>query len=131
MIRIQVVPRAGSDVYGLLRDKTSPPTFIEGNWHPVLVWEDKPKPRIVTLYGNGHSREWGMSVGDSYIELSSADGILVADVHPESGNQYSLITRFVGSLMQWFPQQLFAINIHFVPEARASRKKRDRLRVYE
>jgi hypothetical protein len=105
MIKIQVVPQGGSDAYRLLRDKV---THEAKTWS----WDNKAKTRLV------HS---GQSTG--YVEVGSADGVLVAELYPGESGQYFLIEKFVGRLVAWFPQELFAINIQFVPEVRKPKKK--------
>jgi hypothetical protein len=105
MIRIQVVTQGGSDAYRLLRDKV---THEAQTWS----WKNKAKTRLV------HSGD-----KSGYIEVGSADGVLVAEVHSGDRDEYFLIEKYVGRLVAWFPEDLFAINLQFLPEVRKSKKR--------
>jgi hypothetical protein len=90
MLKIQVIPQSGTDAYRLLRDKV---THEAQTWS----WDNKAKTRLV------HSGE-----ERGYIEVSSADGVLVAELHSGDRGDYFLIEKFVGRLVAWFPEELFA-----------------------
>jgi hypothetical protein len=99
MISIQVVPLNGVDAYKLLRDKV---TYEANTWY----WVNKTKSRI------RHNQ-----VKKGYIKVSSADGIFIAQIYPKSPKDlFYLSEKFIGRLIGWFDDQLFAINIQFVPE---------------
>ena len=63
MLSLQIVPKAGSDAYRLLRDKV---TFDAKTWS----WKNKAKTRLV------HKQK-----PSGFIEVGSADGVLVAEIH--------------------------------------------------
>jgi hypothetical protein len=104
MLKIQVVPHTGIDAYRILREKV---THEARTWS----WKNKAKTRLV------HSQ-----VKSGYIEVGSADGVIVAEIHPGDGEQYFFAEKFVGRLVAWFPEELFAINIQFLSD-KAKRKK--------
>ena len=107
MITMQIVPRTGHDVYRLLRDKV---THEAKTWS----WKNKAKTRL-------HHTQ----VERGYIEVSSADSVLVASVHPrEPKDQFMLIEKFIGRLTAWFPDDIFAINVQFNPAETRSRRLR-------
>jgi hypothetical protein len=64
VLTIQVVPRSGTDAYRLLRDKV---THEARTW----AWANRAKTRLP------HNQ---IKLG--YIEVSGAEGVLVAHVHP-------------------------------------------------
>jgi hypothetical protein len=98
MISIQVVPSHGADAYKLLRDKV---THEATTWY----WVNKAKSRL------RHTQ-----VAKGYIEVSSADGILIAQIYPKAPKDlFYLSEKFIGRLIGWFDDQLFAINIQFIP----------------
>ena len=99
MISIQVVPLQGVNAYKLLRDKV---TYEANTWY----WVNKAKSRI------RHNQ-----VKKGYIKVSSADGVLIAQICPKMPKDlFYLSEKFIGRLIGWFDDQLFAINIQFVPE---------------
>ena len=104
MITIQVVARGNYDAYQLLRDKV---THEAKTWS----WSNKAKTRL--SHTNG---------GNGYIEVGSADKVLVAQIYPGNSAIYFLPEKFIGRLVAWFNQDLFAINIQFIPEAKNKRK---------
>ncbi|MBZ5527040.1 MAG: hypothetical protein LAN71_03935 [Acidobacteriia bacterium] len=97
MISIQVVPGQGVDAYKLLRDKV---THEAATWY----WANKAKSRL------RHSQ-----VKKGYIEVASAEGILIAQIYPkEPKDLFYLSEKFIGRLIGWFDDELVAINIQFV-----------------
>jgi len=110
MILIQVVPNGNNDAYKLLRDKVS----HEAN---TWSWANKAKTKLIHVNSDG------------YIEVGSAESILVARIFPKSvANEYYLAEKFMGRLVAWFQADLAAINVQFVAtppssKARSSRKK--------
>jgi hypothetical protein len=105
MLTIQIVPCAGNDAYKLLRDKV---THEAQTWS----WANKAKTRLEHVNSGG------------YIEVGSADGILVAQIHPRNEeDQFFLAEKFVGRLIAWFANDLVAINIQLSEEQRPRRKK--------
>ena len=99
MISIQVVPKHGVDAHRLVRDRV---THKAATWY----WANKAKSRL------RHSQ-----VKKGYIELSSAEGILVAQIYPkEPKDLFYLSEKFIGRLIGWFQDELMAINIQFIPE---------------
>jgi hypothetical protein len=45
-----------------------------------------------------------------------AEGILVAQIYPkEAKDLFYLSEKFIGRLIGWFDDRLFAINIQFIP----------------
>jgi hypothetical protein len=65
MISIQVVPKHGLDAYKLLRDKV---THEATTWY----WVNKAKSRL------RHNQ-----VPKGYIEVGSAEGVLIAQIYPK------------------------------------------------
>lgn len=108
MIELQVVAKAGRDAYKLLRHKV---THEARTWS----WVDKRKTRL------RHSQQ-----ERGHIDVGGAGSVLVARVHPKTASdEYFLVERFIGRLTAWFPEDLVAINVQFVPDA-AKRAKRGR-----
>jgi len=104
---VQVVPRAGRDAYRLLRDKV---THEARTWS----WVNRAKTRLK------HSQ-----VEDGYIEVASADGVLIASIFPaENADLFFLAEKFIGRLTAWFADDLAAINMQFLPEERRGRGRR-------
>lgn len=98
MILIQVVPNGNNDAYKLLRDKVS---------HEAKTWSwaNKAKTRLI------HSQ------ADGYIEVDSADGVLVARVYPKDKRSKDiLVEKYIGRLVAWFQDELTAINIQFAAD---------------
>src|SRR5215470_9545708 len=110
MLALQVVPRSGIDAYRLLRDKV---THGARTWY----WKNKRKTRLM------HSNKRA-----GYVEVGSADGILVAEIHAATVNEvYFFAEKFIGRLVAWFESDLAAINIQFrdaVVPRRGRRKKK-------
>jgi len=109
MLNLQIVPRAGADAYRLLRDKV---THEARTWS----WKNKAKTRLI------HKQN-----PSGYIEVGSADGVLVAEIHTDSENDtYFFAEKFIGRLVAWFQLDLAAINIQFrdSPAQKSRRKKR-------
>ncbi|MBI4402460.1 MAG: hypothetical protein HY581_12615 [Nitrospirae bacterium] len=104
MITIQVIPRGGRDAYKLLRHKV---IHEAQTWS----WANKAKTRL------SHTRK-----DSGYIEVSSADNVLIAQLHPQDSDPYFLVEKFVGRLVAWFEPELFAINIQFIPDEKKKRK---------
>jgi hypothetical protein len=101
MISIQVVPKNKVDAYKLLRDKV---THEATTWY----WVNKAKSRL------RHSQ-----VKKGYIEVASAEGVLVVQIYPkETKDLFYLSEKFIGRLIAWFEDELVAINIQFVPEGK-------------
>lgn len=105
MIVIQVVPTSERDMYKLLRSKV----IHEANtWY----WSNKAKTRLKHVKSNG------------FVEVGSADGVLVARVHPqEPSDLFYLAEKFMGRLIAWFEEQIAAINVQFIPAERKARRR--------
>ncbi len=98
MIFIQVVPNGNHDVYKMLRDKVS----HEAN---TWSWANKGKTKLI------HTNI------DGYIEIGSADGVVIAHVFPKSKEyEYYLVEKLMGRLIAWFPSDLAAINVQFITD---------------
>ncbi len=107
MLIVQVVPRAGQDAYKLLRDKV---TYEAKTWS----WSNKAKTRL------SHT-----AIDKGYIEIGSADGIVVAQIRPHTNSDlFFLAEKFIGRLTAWFSDELVAINIQFIEDAKKSKKKK-------
>jgi hypothetical protein len=109
MLVLQAIPAPGRDAYRLLRARIRDA--------PTWEWSNKAKTRLrhVQRPKGGH------------IALSGANGVLVAHVHPKTVNDlFYLAEKFTGRLVAWFEQDLLAINIQFVPEPPAPKRKRRR-----
>lgn len=99
MISIQVVPVQDVDAYKLLRDKV---THEAATWY----WVNSAKSRL------RHTQ-----VKKGYIEVTGAEGILIAQIYPkEPKDLFYLSEKFIGRLIGWFSDRLLAINVQFVPE---------------
>ena len=108
MLSLQVIPRTGVDAYRMLRDKV---THEARTWS----WKNKAKTRL------SHKQNPG-----GYIEVGSADGVLVAEIHPaDEDDTYFFAEKFIGRLVAWFQPDLAAINIQFrdAPVQPSRRKK--------
>lgn len=104
MLILQIVPRANIDAYKILRDKV---THEARTWS----WRNKAKTRLQ------HSQN-----RSGYIEVASAEGVVVAEVVPASkADEFFLAEKFVGRLIAWFADDLAAINLQFLDTPR--RKK--------
>jgi len=96
MLTLQVVPRAGIDAYRLLRDKV---THEARTWS----WKNKAKTRLAHKQNKR-----------GYIEVGSADGVLVAEIRPaDKDDTFFFAEKFIGRLVAWFEPSLAAINIQF------------------
>jgi hypothetical protein len=106
MISIQIVPRIGQDAYKLLRYKV---THEARTWS----WTNKAKTRLK------HAQ-----LKHGYIEVGSADAIVVAHIHPnEPSDAFFLLEKFIGRLTAWFSEDIVAINVQFISEEKARKKK--------
>ncbi len=109
MIVLQVVPRAGVDAYKLLRHKV---THEAKTWS----WTNRRKTRL------RHHR-----VKAGHIDVSSADGVLVAQIRPaDPAELFFLAEKFIGRLIAWFEEDLQAINLQFRAPGAARPRKRGR-----
>jgi len=111
MLSLQIIPRETVDAYRLLRDKV---THEAKTWS----WKNKAKTRLI------HKQN-----PNGYIEVGSADGIVVAEIHPADENDaYFFAEKFIGRLVAWFRSDLTAINIQFrdTPVQLSHHKKRSR-----
>ncbi len=96
MILVQVVPKADVDISKLLRDQVT-------HHAQTFYWANKIKTR---LKHSGH---------DGYIEIGTAEGIVVALIKPAGVDQpWGLTEKFIGRLTSWFGDRLVAINMQFV-----------------
>ena len=108
MLRLQVVPRSGVDAYRLLRDKV---TYEAQTW----TWKNKTKTRLTR--SNDPKR--------GYIEVASADGVVVAEIRPARKNDdWFFAEKFIGRLVAWFPSEIAAINVQFNGMHNSSRRSR-------
>ncbi len=108
MILIQVVPNGSKDAYKLFKDKVS----HEAN---TWSWANKAKTKLI------HSQ----AKNKGYIEVDSADGVIVAKIYPKTEDaEYYLTEKFVGRLIAWFQADLVAINVQFVADAPAKKAKK-------
>jgi hypothetical protein len=106
VILIQLIPNARNDAYKLLRDKVS---------HEAATWSWKNKAKTRLVHANI----------DGYIEIGSADGVVVAKVFPKTQNyEYYLVEKFIGRLVAWFRDDLAAINVQFLADAPVKRRKK-------
>ena len=107
MIIVQVVPKSGVDAYKLLRDKV---THGARTW----AWANRPKTRL-------HHK----NLDAGYIEVGSAEGVLVAVIRPSEPDElYFLVEKFIGRLVAWFESDLAAINLQFTAEPAPRRRAR-------
>ncbi len=106
MILIQVIPNKNNDAYKMLRDKVS----HEAN---TWSWGNKGKTKLIHVNTGG------------YIEVGSAEGILVARVFPKANDSgFYLTEKFMGRLVAWFQSDLAAINIQFIEDLPVKSVKR-------
>lgn len=108
MLSLQVIPRAGVDAYRLLRDKVA-------HGAHTWSWKNKAKTRLI------HKRN-----AAGYIEVGSADGVVVAEIHAtHETDTYFFAEKFIGRLVAWFLPDLAAINVQFrATEALATGRKK-------
>jgi hypothetical protein len=105
MIVIQVVPKGDRDVYRMLRSKV---IHEATTWY----WSNKAKTRLKHLRSDG------------YIEVGSANGVLVAHVYPrERSDLFYLSEKFMGRLVAWFEEDMAAINVQFVPDPKRRKRR--------
>ena len=106
MILIQLVPSGKNDAYKLLRDKVS---------HEAATWSWDNKAKTKLTHANI----------DGYIEVGSADGVVVARVFPKTKNyEYYLVEKFIGRLVAWFQADLAAINVQFLADTPLKKRKK-------
>jgi len=99
MISIQIVPRVGQNAYKLLRHKVT---------HEARTWDWTNKAR---------TRLKHRQLKQGYIEVASADSIVVAHIHPKKPSEaFFLLEKFIGRLTAWFAEDIVAINVQFIPE---------------
>ena len=106
MIQIQVVPRTGVNAYALLRSKVI---------HEAATWDwaNKKKSRLKHIQSDGH------------IEVANAGGVVVAQVVPKTARDlFYLAEKFMGRLVAWFADDLASINVQFLADPPAKRKRR-------
>lgn len=104
-VYLQIVPRAGIDAYKLLRDKVT---------HEARTWDWKNKAKTRLQHKNSKG----------YIEVGSADGVVVAVIVPsQEADLYFLAEKFVGRLIAWFSEDMAAINLQFVAEAIGKKRR--------
>lgn len=109
MLVLQAVPAPGRDAYRLLRARIREATTWE--------WSNKAKTRLRHV----QRRKGG------FISIANAEGVLVAHVRPKTTSDlFYLAEKFTGRLVAWFENDLLAINIQFVPEPPAPKRKRRR-----
>ena len=107
MISIQVVAKGDEVVYRLLRDKV---THEARTWS----WANQSKTRLQ------HAR-----LDAGYIEVGTAESVLVAQIHPKSKqDEYFLAEKFVGRLTAWFADKFLAVNLRFRPELSGRARRR-------
>jgi len=96
MLSLQVIPQSRLDAYRLIRDKVT---------HEVRTWSWKNKAKTRLIHKQNTR---------GYIEVGSADGVLVAEIHPDDEDDaYFFAEKFIGRLVAWFQFDLVAINIQF------------------
>ena len=97
MLCLQIVPQSGVDAYKLLRDKVT---------HEAQTWSWKNKAKTRLIHNNKPK--------NGYIEIGSADGVIVAEIHPKGDQDtWFFAEKFIGRLVAWFPTNISAINIQF------------------
>jgi hypothetical protein len=111
MIVLQIIPRAGTDAYKLLRDKV---THEARTWS----WANRPKTRLRHVQNPS-----------GYIEVGSADGILVGHIMPKKPQDlFFLVEKFIGRIVAWFEDDLAAINLQFIEADQVPTKSKKRTR---
>ena len=106
MIQIQVLPRTGYDAWALLRSRIL---------HQAATWEfaNKAKTRIKHIRRNGH------------LEVGHAGGVVVATVVPkDAGDEFYLAEKFIGRIVAWFSDEIAGINVQFMADPAAPKKRR-------
>lgn len=109
MLVLQAIPAPGRDAYRLLRTRIK----AASTW----VWANKARTRLkhVQRPKGGH------------ITIASADGVLVAHVHPKTASDlFYLAEKFTGRLVAWFEADLVAINLQFLPDPPPAPRRRAR-----
>ncbi len=109
MIVIQVVPKAGTNAYKLLRSKVL---------HEATTWDfsNKARTRLRHIQSAG------------YIDIANAGGVISAQIYPKDRrDHFYLAEKFMGRLVAWFEDDLAAINVQFVePEKKKKPKAKKR-----
>ena len=109
MLVLQVIPAPGQDAYKLLRARIKDAE----TWG----WGNKAKTRIKHV-----QRPQG-----GYIQISNADGVLVAHVRPKTpADLFYLAEKFTGRLIAWFANDLAAVNMQFINEPPPVKKRKRR-----
>lgn len=109
MLVLQAVPAGHLDAYKLLRGRI--------RRAPTWAWSNKAKTRL----------KHAQRPKGGYIEVDGADGVLIAHIHPKTPSDLFYLTeKFTGRLVAWFEGQLLAINLQFVPDPPAPRRRRRR-----
>ena len=107
MLVLQAVPAQGRDAFRLLKAR-----IREAN---TWEWANKARNRLRHV-----SRRQG-----GHIAISNANGVLVAHIRPKTpGDLWFLAEKFTGRLIAWFEQDLLAINVQFVADPPARKKRR-------
>jgi hypothetical protein len=76
-------------------------------------WANKAKTKLQHVNSKG------------YIEVGSADGVLIARVYPKrSSNVFYLAEKLLGRLIAWFEDELIAINMQFAEEETRKKKRK-------
>lgn len=104
MITIQVIMRPGIDAYKILRDKVT---------REAQTWSWKNKSKTVLVH---------VKAKTGYIKVSGSDNVLTARIHPYQDRPEFLAEKFVGRLVAWFPNELFAITIQVISESGNQKK---------
>lgn len=107
MLVLQAVPVGNLNAFKLLRARIREAS----TWS----WSNKARTRLkhVARPKGGH------------IEVSSAGGVLVAHIKPkDKTDQFYLTEKFIGRLIGWFEGDLLSVNIQFVPDPPAPKRRR-------
>lgn len=109
MLVLQAIPAPGRDAFKLLKGRIREAS----TWD----WANKARTRLKHV-----QRPKG-----GYIEITNANGVLVAHVKPKTpGDLFYLAEKFTGRLVAWFETDLAAVNIQFINEPPAQKKRRRR-----
>jgi hypothetical protein len=107
MLVLQAIPAGNIDAFKLLRGR-----IREAN---TWSWSNKAKTRLKHV-----ARPDG-----GYVQVSNANGVLVAHIHPKSPNDlFYLLEKFTGRLVAWFEGELLAINIQFLADRPAPKRRK-------
>ena len=107
MIRLQVIPQLGHDAYKLIRDKVA-------NEAKTWKWSNNAKTRL--------RRPKDPKAG--YIDVSTAAGILAAEIHSGTRDDWFFAEKLIGRLVAWFPDEIAAINLQILSEPQKSKSKK-------